>query len=83
MKVMVIKNIVFLGNVNVMFIKLIIVVYIYIICIINGNKFMINFFFIWKDFFFFFNWKSWMIYCDKVFDEGCEVKFCWEFLFFF
>lgn len=33
MKVMVIKNIVFLGNVNVMFIKLIIVVYIYIICI--------------------------------------------------
>lgn len=33
MKLMVIKNIVFLGNVNVMFIKLIIVVYIYIICI--------------------------------------------------
>lgn len=33
MKVMVIRNIVFLGNVNVMFIKLIIVVYIYIICI--------------------------------------------------
>lgn len=51
MKVTVIKNTAFPGNVNVTPTKLTTAVHTYIICTINGNKPTTNSSFIWKDFF--------------------------------
>lgn len=84
MKVMVIKNIVFLGNVNVMFIKLIIVVYIYIICIKKMERSLWLIFFLFGKIFFFFLIEKveWFIVV-KFLIKVVKLKFVGNFCFFF